>query len=77
MLFFALFALFTLVTAAPTLSPRDVFSPPVTYPCNGTVWRIGHRYNVTWDISKAPEHITNNIGMVILVKNHRLLDLGG
>ncbi|KAJ6621846.1 hypothetical protein B0H10DRAFT_948754 [Mycena sp. CBHHK59/15] len=75
MLFFTLFALFSFVASAPTLQQRDVFSPPVLYPGNGTVWRVGECYNVTWDVSHAPQHITNNVGMVILVKNHRLLDL--
>ncbi|KAJ7928070.1 hypothetical protein B0H13DRAFT_2229156 [Mycena leptocephala] len=71
----AFFTIFSLVASAPTPSPRDVFSPPVLYPGNGTVWRIGERHNVTWDLAHAPAHITNNIGMIILVRNHTLLDL--
>ncbi|KAJ6585183.1 hypothetical protein B0H19DRAFT_1108669 [Mycena capillaripes] len=73
--FLAFFAVFSLVASAPTPSPRDVFSPPVLYPGNGTVWRVGKRYNVTWDLSHAPEHITNNMGVIILVQNHTLLNL--
>jgi hypothetical protein len=72
----AFFTIFSLVASAPTPSPRDVFSPPVLYPGNGTIWRIGERHNVTWDLAHAPAHITNNIGMIILVRNHTLLDLG-
>ncbi|KAJ7677472.1 hypothetical protein B0H17DRAFT_1207028 [Mycena rosella] len=74
--FIALFAVFSLVASAPApLLQRDVYSPPVLYPRNGTVWRVGEHHNVTWDISNAPEHITNNIGMVILCRDHELLDL--
>ncbi|KAJ7147135.1 hypothetical protein C8R43DRAFT_953327 [Mycena crocata] len=70
-----LFAIFSLVASVPTPLQRDVFSPPVLYPRNGTVWRVGERHNVTWDLTNAPAHITNNIGMVILCKDHMLLDL--
>ncbi|KAJ7195460.1 hypothetical protein GGX14DRAFT_403931 [Mycena pura] len=74
-IFLAIFAMLSFVSSAPTLLKRDVFSPPVLYPHAGTIWRVGERHNVTWDLSHAPKHITNNIGMVILVKNHTLLDL--
>lgn len=30
--------------------PRDVITPPVLYPTNGTQWFIGQRHNVTWYI---------------------------
>ncbi|KAJ7134794.1 hypothetical protein C8R44DRAFT_609652 [Mycena epipterygia] len=73
--FLAFFAIFSLVASAPAPLQRDVFSPPVLYPRNGTVWHVGERHNVTWDVSNAPEHITNNIGMIILCRNHTLLDL--
>ncbi|KAJ6525283.1 hypothetical protein DFH09DRAFT_1095749 [Mycena vulgaris] len=75
LLFLAFFVFFSLVASAPAPLQRDVYSPPVLYPRNGTVWHIGKRYNVTWDITHAPEHITNNIGMVILCRDHELLDL--
>ncbi|KAJ7781759.1 hypothetical protein DFH07DRAFT_386349 [Mycena maculata] len=73
--FVALFATFSLVASAPTPLERDVFSPPVLYPRNGTVWRVGERHNVTWDISNAPKQITNSIGMIVLVKNGLMIDL--
>jgi hypothetical protein len=73
--FLALFAIFSLVSAAPAPVKRDVFVPPVLYPRNGTVWRVGERHNVTWDITNAPAQITNNVGMVILCRDHELLDL--
>ncbi|KAF7365026.1 hypothetical protein MVEN_00373700 [Mycena venus] len=73
--FLAFFAIFSLVASAPTPSPRDVFSPPVLYPGKGTVWRVGERHNVTWDLSHAPVNITNHIGMIVLVKNHIMIDL--
>ncbi|KAJ7625385.1 hypothetical protein DFH06DRAFT_1339729 [Mycena polygramma] len=75
MFFLTFFAIFSLVASAPAPSPRDVFSPPVLYPGNGTVWRIGHTYNVTWDLKGAPTQITNSIGMIVLVKNHLMIDL--
>ncbi|KAF7298884.1 hypothetical protein MIND_00836400 [Mycena indigotica] len=67
--------LITVSTAAPALPQRDVFSPPVTYPRSGTVWRVGERHNVTWDMSDAPAHITNDVGRVVLVKSHVMVDL--
>ncbi|KAJ7245024.1 hypothetical protein B0H12DRAFT_795207 [Mycena haematopus] len=74
--FLAFFAIF--VASAPLATPlqRDVYSPPVVYPGKGTVWRVGQRYNVTWNLDNAPENITNNKGMIVLVKNHVMIDLG-
>lgn len=44
-----LFTLFTFVASFPlNVVQRDVFVPPVTYPGNGTVWKIGGVHNVTW-----------------------------
>jgi len=57
------------VTAMPvdeSLQKRDVFTPPVLYPHNGTVWYSGQRHNVTWDTSFHPVNITNKIGFIIL-----------
>ncbi|KAK7048532.1 hypothetical protein R3P38DRAFT_3307383 [Favolaschia claudopus] len=59
--FLALFALFVASSPIVTPAPRDVFSPPVLYPRNGTIWRVGQRHNVTWGL---------------LVKNHIMVDLG-
>ncbi|KAK7469368.1 hypothetical protein VKT23_003843 [Stygiomarasmius scandens] len=69
-----LVALFSLALSAP-LAVRDVYAPPVLYPHNGTVWKVGQRHNVTWDISSPPSQITNPHGMIVLVKNN-YLDLG-
>ncbi|KAF8184397.1 hypothetical protein BJ912DRAFT_526166 [Pholiota molesta] len=57
------------VLAHPTLETRDVFTPPVTYPHAGTVWKVGNHHNVTWDISNRPVNITNSIGEILLVKS--------
>jgi len=62
-----LLALFATVTSAP-LRIRDVFVPPVLYPHSGTVWKVGDKHNVTWDVSNPPKQITNNIGRVVLAK---------
>ena len=40
-------ALVAVVSALPIVK-RDVFVPHITYPHNGTVWKAGHRHNVTW-----------------------------
>ncbi|THH28222.1 hypothetical protein EUX98_g5971 [Antrodiella citrinella] len=68
MLFFALTTLLALATALPVYV-RDVFVPPVTYPHTGTVWFVGQKHNVTWDISGAPSQITNPIGSIVLAHN--------
>ncbi len=36
------------VHAAPANEARDVWTPPILYPHNGTVWYSGQRHNVTW-----------------------------
>lgn len=65
--FFAVMALFSLVSAVPlSLNRRDVWDPPVTYPTNGTVWTAGQTYNVTWDTSSEPTQVTNPEGVVYL-----------
>ena len=40
-------ALVAVVSALP-LAKRDVFVPHITYPHDGTVWKAGHKHNVTW-----------------------------
>ncbi|TFK93068.1 hypothetical protein K466DRAFT_594664 [Polyporus arcularius HHB13444] len=64
-------SLLAVVSALP-LAVRDVFVPPVKSPKAGDVWVVGSKQNVTWDISKAPEHITNPKGTIVLSKNGRL-----
>ncbi|KAM5536530.1 hypothetical protein V8D89_009807 [Ganoderma adspersum] len=54
--------------AVASRAAQDVFVPPVTYPTAGTVWTLGQTQNVTWDVSNAPQNITNNKGMIILRK---------
>lgn len=36
------------VQAAPLLTSRDVFVPPVLTPTTGDVWFVGQTYTVTW-----------------------------
>ncbi|KAJ7486635.1 hypothetical protein FB451DRAFT_1337443 [Mycena latifolia] len=58
-----------LAAATPlTLSKRDVYTPPVTYPHAGTVWTVGQKHNVTWDNTNPPVNITNKIGRIMLRK---------
>ncbi|GLB40128.1 putative fungal specific transcription factor [Lyophyllum shimeji] len=49
-------------------STQDVYVPPVTYPHEGTVWKVRQRHNVTWDTSNPPVNITNKIGTIMLRK---------
>ncbi|KAF8064275.1 hypothetical protein FPV67DRAFT_1563280 [Lyophyllum atratum] len=65
-----LVSVFALTHAAPSglLSFRDVYVPPVTYPHNGTVWKVRQRHNVTWDTSNPPVNITNKVGLILLRK---------
>lgn len=60
-------ALVAVVSAGPIMK-RDVFVPPVTYPHQGTVWKVGSKHNVTWDVSDPPKQITNKIGSIVLSK---------
>ncbi|KAF7967346.1 hypothetical protein HWV62_34683 [Athelia sp. TMB] len=57
-IFFALFSVLSFVSSAPlNLDTRDVYTPPVTYPKSGTVWKVGSKYNVTWyDHYSPPNH---------------------
>ncbi|TFK39038.1 hypothetical protein BDQ12DRAFT_604579, partial [Crucibulum laeve] len=49
-----------------SLAQRDVFVPRITSPNADTVWPVGTKQTVTWDISNIPKQITNPIGKVIL-----------
>ncbi|KAI0055746.1 hypothetical protein BV25DRAFT_1724835 [Artomyces pyxidatus] len=61
--------LVSIAAAAPLdLEKRDVYTPPVLYPHSGTVWKVGARHNVTWDISDPPVNITNKVGQIWLRK---------
>jgi len=64
---FSLLSLFALVGAFPVR--RDVWDPQILSPNSSTVWVVGQTYNVTWNTTDAPEHITNSIGRVVLATN--------
>ncbi|EJD50979.1 hypothetical protein AURDEDRAFT_84009 [Auricularia subglabra TFB-10046 SS5] len=49
----AVLALAARCAASPT-EKRVVYDPTVLYPAGGTVWTLGQRHNVTWDVSDAP-----------------------
>ncbi|KAI0351569.1 hypothetical protein OH77DRAFT_1411030 [Trametes cingulata] len=55
-------------TPVAELDKRVVFTPPVLYPHSGTVWTVGQRHNVTWDVSDPPVNITNKVGRIMLRK---------
>ncbi|KAH8110484.1 hypothetical protein DFH11DRAFT_1880544 [Phellopilus nigrolimitatus] len=76
-LFAVLLSLFSLARALPlALQPRDVWAPRVTYPVFGTVWSVGERYNVTWDLTSEPKQITNPTGQIWLRKDGLTLSQG-
>ncbi|KZT73859.1 hypothetical protein DAEQUDRAFT_721322 [Daedalea quercina L-15889] len=64
---FSLLSLFALVSAFPVR--RDVWDPQILSPNASTVWVVGQTYNVTWNTTDAPAHITNSIGTVVLATN--------
>ena len=49
-LFVAAFGTFFFQTAsaAPVVEQRDVYTPRVTYPHQGTVWYRGQTHNIKW-----------------------------
>ncbi|KAJ6493267.1 hypothetical protein C8R45DRAFT_184908 [Mycena sanguinolenta] len=64
-------AFLTAAHAAPSgLENRDVYAPPVTYPHAGTVWKVGQRHNVTWNVINPPARITNPTGQIMLRKGN-------
>ncbi|KAI0258947.1 hypothetical protein BC834DRAFT_667990 [Gloeopeniophorella convolvens] len=68
---FTILAVALMSAAKPIqLVARDVYTPPVTYPHAGTVWKVGNYHNVTWDNSDPPQRVTNPIGQIILRKNN-------
>ncbi|KAK7048528.1 hypothetical protein R3P38DRAFT_1868757 [Favolaschia claudopus] len=48
------------------LSPRVVYSPPITSPDSSTQWKIGTEVTVTWSTSNMPKGITNYHGKLYL-----------
>ena len=62
------FSLFSFVSALPLAleAKRDVWTPPVTYPTNTSIWVAGSTYNVTWSTAGQPSEITNPIGQILL-----------
>ncbi|GJE96868.1 hypothetical protein PsYK624_130750 [Phanerochaete sordida] len=66
---FAIGALSQLAGAAPAAhEARDIWTPQMTYPANGTVWESGKTYTVRWETKDAPVNITGggNTGFIIL-----------
>ncbi|EAU85842.2 hypothetical protein CC1G_05059 [Coprinopsis cinerea okayama7 len=45
---------------------RDVYSPRITHPTSGSVWKAGRNATVTWDLSDMPRNVTNPYGTLIL-----------
>ncbi|EPQ52813.1 hypothetical protein GLOTRDRAFT_46429 [Gloeophyllum trabeum ATCC 11539] len=72
-MFAASFVLAILAAPFAAAAPTDVYAPPITYPTATTVWKVGHSYNVTWDVSSPPSQISNPIGSIDLVKDNRIV----
>ncbi|OBZ78627.1 hypothetical protein A0H81_00785 [Grifola frondosa] len=45
---------------------RDVWAPKITEPNTATVWNIGSKVKVSWDVTHPPEHVTNYNGKLLL-----------
>ncbi|KAI0807970.1 hypothetical protein C8Q74DRAFT_1363411 [Fomes fomentarius] len=54
--------------ASVARATNDVFVPPILDPHAGTVWNKDETRTVTWDVSNAPQNITNSKGIIILAK---------
>ena len=66
---FTLIGLFTVqASPIPDLERRDVFTPPILDPHEGTVWKSGEERTVVWDASNPPAILTNPIGRIMLRK---------
>ncbi|KAL0574376.1 hypothetical protein V5O48_007577 [Marasmius crinis-equi] len=69
------------VSAAPSQSPsvtkRDVWSPPIISPDASTVWVTGGTFNVTWDNSNPPQRITPGNAIVLMNFNEAVFGSDG
>ncbi|KAI0278291.1 hypothetical protein BGY98DRAFT_917224 [Russula aff. rugulosa BPL654] len=67
-------ALVSSTTASPLAVTPDasrrsediVYSPPITSPSQGAVWKIGSKQLVTWDNSSIPAGAERNTGTIML-----------
>ncbi|KAI0917120.1 hypothetical protein AcW1_007601 [Taiwanofungus camphoratus] len=48
------------------LDDREVYIPVITDPHASTVWTIGSRAEVTWDVSSIPSGLTDFTGKIVL-----------
>ncbi|KAI5118693.1 hypothetical protein M0805_003350 [Coniferiporia weirii] len=76
--FFAVLAsLFFLASALPVnLQRRDIWDPKVLYPHELTIWKVGNKYDVVWDLSQKPAEVTNFIGEIYLRKDGETIPSG-
>ncbi|KAI0034498.1 hypothetical protein K488DRAFT_83904 [Vararia minispora EC-137] len=51
--------------ALTLLAARDVWSPKVTTPHHGTVWRAGGTYAVEWSTANPPDHVSNRASIAL------------
>jgi len=60
------------VAVAPDTSRRSediVYSPPITSPKQGAVWKVGSKQVVTWNASSIPQGAQGNTGTIMLGYN--------
>ncbi|TDL17212.1 hypothetical protein BD410DRAFT_776335 [Rickenella mellea] len=57
--------LVTLANAGPLLG-RTVWDPPITSPDASTVWTVGSKETVKWDISSKPQVVSSFSGTLVL-----------
>jgi len=53
------------LASAVVATQKVVYAPHIMSPTAGTIWNAGQDYNITWDTSDAPVHITNTLGEVL------------
>ncbi|KAH9949859.1 hypothetical protein B0H21DRAFT_71749 [Amylocystis lapponica] len=49
-----------------SLTEREVYDPKITNPQLGTIWTVGERTKVTWDVSQIPSGLSSYSGKLVL-----------
>ncbi|KAF7314459.1 hypothetical protein MKEN_00918700 [Mycena kentingensis (nom. inval.)] len=59
---------FAALSLARPLTPRTVYSPPITTPTSKTVWTVGTKQTVTWDATGIPQGVFGKIQLGFLTE---------
>jgi hypothetical protein len=66
--FFLFVCLLASVFALP-LQTRDVYAPPILYPTEGTVWKVGDNQTVKWSVS-----LSIRVGRMLIIGHRNVTD---